>query len=503
MDHRLVLFLALGAVSLSGAESPIKVGARKQLFLDRKFIRSDSGITLRANPPIKMGVAIKGDRPWELGWVTGSGHVAEDGGRFKMWYVVLPPQRPIGAAPGLLCYAESDDGRAWRKPNLGLYEWNGSTANNILMPAVVESNVFVDPAAPAAERYKFIANVSTRQGMQPPQGDGMYVYTSADGLRWRLQPTRVFPFLPDTVNHALYDTRLKKYVVYVRIWDPLRKVGRIEVEDILRPWPYDRSASPPSVLGSTRPHFPGKHVPAAFGYDEGDPQPSDHYNPAAVQYPWAEDVYLMFPSAYRHFPPPPRGKLANEGLLDIQMAVSRDGVTFTRPARWPYVENGLDGSPDSRQMYMLPGMIRVGQEIFQYYSGYPFTHGGYQGLDESWLRGLGSIFRVAQRPDGFVSVEAEMAGGSFTTPVLEFEGRRLALNLNASSMGEVRVQLADGEGKAIPGFEFDQCDPLYGNHLERVVSWQGKSDLDALASRPVRIGFRLSAAKLYAFQFVK
>jgi hypothetical protein len=405
-------------------------------------------------------------------------------------------------APGLLCYAESDDGRAWRKPNLGLHEWKGSRANNIVLPAVVESNVFIDPAAPPAERYKLVANLSARQGMQSPEGDGMYVYVSPDGLRWRLHPTRVFPFLPDTVNHALYDMRLKKYVVYIRIWDPLRKVGRVEADDILRPWPYDREAPPVTVYGTVR-NFPGRHVPTAFGYDAADPQPSDHYNAAAVQYPWAEDAYFLFPSPYRHFPEPPKGRLRNEGLLDIQMAVSRDGVRYERIARWPYVECGLDSEADSRQMYMLTGMIRSGSEIYQYYGGYSITHGGYQGLDESWLHDLGSIFRVSQRPDGFVSAEADMTGGSFTTPTLTFEGRRLALNLNASAMGEVRVELREADGRPIPGFGFEECDPIHGNSLERTVTWQGKPSVEALASRTVRIAFRLSAAKLYAFQFTR
>jgi hypothetical protein len=154
-------------------------------------------------------------------------------------------------------------------------------------------------------------------------------------------------------------------------------------------------------------------------------------------------------------------------------------------------------------MYMLTGMVRSGSEIYQYYGGYSITHGGYQGLDESWLHHLGSIFRVSQRPDGFVSAEAEMTGGNFTTPPLTFEGRRLALNLNASAMGQVQVELREADGRPIPGFDFQQCDPLHGNSLERTVTWERKSSVESLAGRPVRIAFRLSAAKLYAFQFLR
>jgi hypothetical protein len=148
-------------------------------------------------------------------------------------------------------------------------------------------------------------------------------------------------------------------------------------------------------------------------------------------------------------------------------------------------------------------MIRAGNEIYQYYSGYPFTHGGYQGLDESWLRKLGTMFRVVQRPDGFVSAEAPMSGGSFTTPPLQFEGTRLALNMNASAMGEVRLELREPDGKPIEGFRFEDCDPLHGNYLERTVTWKGQPELTSLAARPVRLAFQLRAVKLYAFQFMK
>ena len=48
-----------------------------------------------------------------------------------------------------------------------------------------------------------------------------------------------------------------------------------------------------------------REIPTAFGYDERDPSPSDHYTSAVVQYPWAADAYFMFPSAYLHYPPPP------------------------------------------------------------------------------------------------------------------------------------------------------------------------------------------------------
>ena len=169
----------------------------------------------------------------------------EDGGKFRMWYTACPPSG-LALLPFRICYAESDDGIHWVKPNLGLYEWEGSKANNIVMDSNIENGggVFLDPRAPPDQRYKLLARLSSKKVMGPgedpqvnnaPNGSGLYIYTSADGLRWTLQPTRLFPFSPDTVNLAFYDRRTGKYLAYVRTWNPLRRVGVVETGDIMQP----------------------------------------------------------------------------------------------------------------------------------------------------------------------------------------------------------------------------------------------------------------------------
>ena len=493
-----LLILAVSFVTFA-ADPILNVGSSKQLFIDRRFVQDAAGVQLVMNPPAKAGVVLRGDRPWDTGWVSGAGTVIEDNGRYRMWYTALPPVTRFEDDRFRLCYAESKDGVHWEKPNLGISEWRGSRDNNILMETNIENagGVFVDPTAPPAARYKLVAILN--RTASPPDGNGLYVYQSADGLRWTLHPKRVFPFIPDTVNMAFYDARLKKYVAYLRVWDALRKVGRVETDDILAPWPFDRNAKPSREWKSDTPP-PSREIPTAFGYDERDPSPSDHYTSAVVQYPWAADAYFMFPSAYLHYPPPPKTPHGNDGPLDIQLAVSRDGVRFERVERAPYIRLGPAGTGDGGSLYMFIGMLRQDNNIYQYYGGVEHTHGAFQGY--SRIEGIGAIYRVIQRLDGLSSVDAAMEGGSFRTPVVRFAGKRLALNVDGSAMGEVRVELQDDAGRPIPGFDFDACDPIHRNHLERTVSWNGKSDISQLASRPVRIAFRLRAAKLYAFQFL-
>ena len=78
---------------------------------------------------------------------------AYDGAKFRLWYYAChrganpdwPPRKaqqvakkPAGidqdleVVPGPLCYAESDDGIAWRKPSLGQVLFKGSRENNAL-----------------------------------------------------------------------------------------------------------------------------------------------------------------------------------------------------------------------------------------------------------------------------------------------------------------------------------------------------------------------------------
>jgi hypothetical protein len=413
----------VAAAALAGAavgETTLDVGGRKQLFIDTRFVRDGAGVGLRMNPPVKAGVALRGDRPWDAGWVSGAGTVLEEGGRFRMWYSALPEVARFEDDVFRLCYAESRDGIVWEKPNLGLYEWQGSSANNILLETSIENagGVFLDPSAPPEARYKLLAIGNLPANT--PEGRGLYVYTSPDGLRWKLHPRRVFPFVPDTVNIAFFDRRIRRYVAYLRVWDPLRKVGRVEMANILQPWPYDRDAKPTRNWGKGVP-APGREIPTAFGYDAADPVPSDHYTSAVVQYPWADDAYFMFPSPYLHYPPPPKGAHRNDGPLDVQLAVSRDGVTFTRVERAPYIGLGLAGSGDGGSLYMYVGMIRRGPEVYQFYGGVEHTHGAYAGY--SRISGVGAAYRVVQRPDGLVSLDA--AGPPFRGDPARSERRRL------------------------------------------------------------------------------
>ena len=117
------------------SEAGIEIGSRLELFVDDHLIERLSGAELRLHRPEPQNVVLSHDEPWEgnsCGYVT----VFQDGDIYRMYYrgsglsYVNPDARQHQQ---YYCYAESRDGIEWHKPSLGLFEFEGSTDNNIVL----------------------------------------------------------------------------------------------------------------------------------------------------------------------------------------------------------------------------------------------------------------------------------------------------------------------------------------------------------------------------------
>jgi hypothetical protein len=175
--------------------------------------------------------------------------------------------------------------------------------------------------------------------------------------------------------------------------------------------------------------------------------------------------------------------------------VSRDGVHWTR-YRTPYVRLGLEGEGDNEAIYMGIGIVRNGNELYQYYNGRSVPREGLP-TGPGWTED----FRVVQRLDGFVSADAPYSGGELTTVPMTYRGEALCLNVDAAATGHVLVEVQDEHGQAIEGYELSRADLISGNHLAKKVTWQGSDKLKIKAGQPIRLRFVMRNCKLYAFQF--
>jgi hypothetical protein len=225
---------------------------------------------------------------------------------------------------------------------------------------------------------------------------------------------------------------------------------------------------------------------------------------------------VAFPLWFFHYPedgPLTRQALAHPslelgtGLVETQLAVSRDGLTWKRYPRPAYVPVGnFKGYPMLRP-YIAFGLVRRGEEIWQY----SYTRSSYHdAYNEKGKPGVPAsiVQRLSQRLDGFVSADTpyEREGG-FTTHPFRFEGKRLVLNIDTGATGYAQFGFEDEQGRPIPGLGVDDCVYVNGNFVEHGVMWLTKDkklrrDVSELAGRPVRLVARMRGTSLYALQFV-
>ena len=158
--------LMLDTIITTAAE-PIEIGTRRELFTDTTLIeRIDGQLDLRLHHPTPREVVMEHGEPWE-GNNTTYHCVFKDGDRYRMFYVgrhsTVTQKGQLNIGPSSFCYAESDDGIHWRKPNLGLYEFQGSKANNIIMDPATAARHNVRIGAPAAFRLSSTSWTSSRR----------------------------------------------------------------------------------------------------------------------------------------------------------------------------------------------------------------------------------------------------------------------------------------------------------------------------------------------------
>ncbi len=92
------------------------------------------------------------------------GTVLFDEGKYRMWYYAVgreDTEQRLTIGP--VCYAESDDGIEWRRPNLKQREYKGSLDNNALdLPgdSMYGGHVIKDATEPdPQQRYKMVYNL--------------------------------------------------------------------------------------------------------------------------------------------------------------------------------------------------------------------------------------------------------------------------------------------------------------------------------------------------------
>lgn len=512
---------SIGARAADDSGQVTDIGSRRELFVDAALVGTLSGgAELRLHHPQVREAVCVFDKPWE-GSGSGTPSIFRDGPLYRMYYrgqqvTVKPDTVEFEGHETYLCYAESDDGIHWRRPNLGLYEFRGSKDNNIVFVGGKIGNldigigaaaVFKDdnPDVPPEARYKAVAWSNRPKGFLAIQ--------SPDGIHW--SPFGDAPLMTKgvgaSVNLAFWDPVRREYRAYWRYHVPLGDYARY-----LASPPEENVKAPPrqtrrDVRTATSRDFVHWSPPADLVYVDSPPE--EIYTNGVKPYFRAPQIFIGFPMRYiergwseslRALPDPENrrmrsnsderfGTAITEGLL----MASHDGVTFKRwneaflrpgPERtgtwnygnqnigWQMVETRSDlaGAPDEISIYAQEGQ---------------------------WTGTSSALRRYTIRMDGFVSVQAPLSGGEVVTKPIRFTGSELHLNFSTSAAGAIRVEIQDAAGNPIPGFALAECEPMFGDTLDRRVTWTSKADLRLLAGRTVRLRLSVSDADVFSFKF--
>jgi hypothetical protein len=450
----------------------IEVGSRLELLVDDQLLERSVGVELRLQHPVPREVVLVHDRPWE-GNTCCYHTVFRDGDVYRMYYrgSHWDEAAEQSTHAEVACYAESADGVVWRKPELGLVEFAGSRANNIVWDGYGAHNFtpFLDanPACLPSQRYKALAG-SGREGLR--------ALVAADAVNWSLLQAEPVITLGafDSQNLAFWDSVRGVYVEYHRHFE--------EIDGV----PMRR------IMTSTSPDFVHWSTPVWVEFP-GNVWEQLYTNQIGPYYR-APHLYLGFPKRFvperRVVEPKP------EGVSDGVFMSSRDGVTFRRweeafirpglqPERW-YNRNNMTACgvvPTAAFLDHAPDELSL-------YSTEHYYHGA-----ASKLR------RFTLRMDGFVAAAGGPRGGEILTRPLVFAGGELVLNLSTSAAGAVRVEVQDDVGRPLPGLELAACEEIYGDGLEIPVRWTSGQGLAELAGRPLRFRFALRDADLFALRF--
>ena len=507
----------------------LRPGHGSVLLLDDLWVAEVHGLRQQFYPPTKYphNPIITKTEAWEGEgpYLWGNRLLVDpDTGEYRLWYAAFR-HADNHYRWG---YAVSRDGLHWEKPDLGLETFEGQPARNMLPggphPHKALRCLERDPRpdCPPDQRYRAIRFTY----------DGEFASFSPDGLHWTEYPGNPVWRVPSDIIHTMWDPSRMTFVAYFKLWEVVghRVDGPGGPEPFRAYLPFYHTDTRDGVT-----HFRGPRVTFQPGggatveedaeftllaerlsFDDGGGgmlsgawtskrvicwASSDDFihwsgERVVIQADAQDDptanIQYMFVFLYGGYYLGVLTMHDETGQFNQQLAFSRDGLTWQRPWREPFIAVGPPGAWDSGMVLGPVDPIVLDDELRFLYGGFPIIHHDHA---QTWDSAIGF---ASLRRDGFAAWEAD-AEGTLTTQPFVCPGGRLLVNADARG-GAVTVEVLDESGEPIPGFEAARCAPLTADAVAAPVHW-ADADLDALTGRPLRLRFAVQAARLFAFRF--
>lgn len=497
MNRFYLISLSLAASGSLATAEPIDIGFHRQSFIDDYLVEWTEGLhrTLHQPTDVVGNPVIVPKHAWEHRRIPyGSVWYSAQEKKFRCWYLTLniydsrPGFRgyrkeyhvPIHEA-AFICYAESDDGVHWRKPELGLHEFGGSKKNNIVLPCPgthFDSTSVMHTPHDRERPWKMISFIGLwpykKELIEKQWGDtrfgikrhGHYVWSSEDGIHWEPLNGGESVLRANDRSMFWWDSEKKIYVGAAKMSLDGKRAQRCAWSRDAVNW----TITPDWIHVADEHDHPGDEAEAAYGFNYGN-------------------QYLGFCEMRRV-------RKGEPVKINWELTTSRDGQRWHRPMRELFL---ADGSKESWRyqvfkVFANPPIERDGK-LWIYYGGKTGTVPVEEGYEPFQALCLAQL-----RKDGFVSLGAGKAGGTVITKRIIAAGDQLVLNLAVRDGGHARVEVLDEDDEPIPGFSLGDCLALKADAIDQVVSWKSGTDLGTLAGRPVRLRIELKNANLYSFQ---
>lgn len=433
----------------------------------------------------------------------------KEDGLYRMLY------RDIGGT----AYAQSENGYDWTLPELGRIEFGGSTKNNLVCDQCV-GHVMKDPHAPPRERFKGMVEVG---GMFDPdtgeelegeeglkrmgemqfggsdyQGPRMVMrafvrgFTSPDAMHWTPIERPVANMPSDgTGSNPTYEPETGTYFSYVRV----HGLEQREFQTLAHSTAERDSARRCIGLTRTRDFCDWPPPKLVLHPDAQDGPQISFYGGFYFAFPGRMGIHCMLVHVFDQI----------SGHVDNQIAFSRDGLLWDRPERRAAVPVGAAGSGCEGSVYAQGGLV----ELPDGYWAVPFVGG--TGLHNGFHPGMPVDQEPRQmrwarwEPLRFCGIAAETEG-RFTVPTLRRTRSDLRLNYRCENGGWIKVEVLDSvpsrkypDAEGTPGLTFAECDWILGDESEKVVTWNGRSDISGVGDT-ICLRIRMFRAKVFAYQ---
>lgn len=395
--------------------------------------------------------------PWEGTGPHMGGSVLRDPdtGRFRMWYSVFNRHAYENKLPFSynVCYAESDDGLTWRRPMLGVFDFQGSTSNNCIRLGTDKTqniDVCLNPT-PGVHPGRFLA-IHNQRG-------GVFVSTSDDGVTFRrLIEQPAISYHSDTHNNFVFDETRGRWLLFCRprayAGDHKRRVS-VQSSPDLRHWTHERTILVPT-----------------------ETEALEYYGMSVFR---RGDLFFGVVQIYDR----------TTGLLHAELAWSGDGENWDLlPKHPPLFAVGQKGTWDAGMVLLAENPVAVGDELWFYFGGFPLPH-------DTKEENVGAIGLATAERDRLIGMQSrgKEAGTMLTRPFVPGKNR---LTVNVRVQGRLTAELRTDNNKPVSGFTLGDCEGVTESGFVREVRWKGGGVGDSPETE-VRILFRLEDAELFTF----